>query len=133
MAQADRVYTGDMSVYTLDGDSFLGLFKNVSIRAGNEMQESRAARDAWRHRVTRISEWDVDTTNCVEVEVASTSLWSKLGLAVAMVLTSKAAGGVTLSGTVTVRELSHNFPDTDGQEQVGAFEGKGVLTIAYTP
>ena len=132
MAQADRRYTGDMSVFTIESDNFLATFKNVTIRASNEMQESRAAKDAWRHRVTRISEWDVDLTNCVEVEAAANSLWEKLGDVVAFALTSDNSGGVVLTGNVVVRELSHNFPDTDGQEHVAAMEGQGALTISYS-
>lgn len=132
MAQADRRYTGNMSVYTVDGGSLLAIFKNVTVRCSNEMQEARAAKDAWRYRVSRISEWDVDTTAVVEVEAATNSLWDKIGDLVAFVLTSSQYSGVTLTGNVNLRELSHNFPDTDGQEQVAAFEGIGPLTVAYT-
>ena len=132
MGQSARRFSGDMSVFTIESDSFLGLFKNVTIRASNEMQESKAAQDAWRYRVTRSSEWDVDLTACVEVEAAATSLWEKIGDTVAIVLTSDNSGGVTLTGNVVVRELSHSFPDTDGQEQVASMEGQGALTITYT-
>lgn len=131
MAQADRRYTGDMTLFTIDSDSFLATFKNVTIVGSNEMQESRAAKDAWRYRVTRISLWDVDMTNCVEVEAATNSLWEKLGDAVAFALTSDNAGGVLLTGNVVVQELAHNFPDTDGQEQVAQLEGQGALTLTY--
>lgn len=131
MAQADRRYTGDMSVFSLESDSFLGTFKNVTIVAGNEMQESRAAKDAWRHRVTVISFWDVDLSNCVEVEASTNSLWEKLGDAVAFALTTDSAGGVVLTGTVIIRELSHAFATGEGQVQDAQIEGQGALTITY--
>lgn len=131
MAQADRHYTGDIILFTVGGNSMLAMFKNVTLRVSAEMQEARAAQDGWRYRVPRISQFDVDMSKVAENELAAANLAADFNTEVAFALTTASTGkkGIVISGNVFVREMSLEFPDSDGQNQTFALEGRGQLTF----
>lgn len=131
MAQDDRRYTGDVSVFTVDGVSLLGTFKNVQFRFTDDMQEARAAKDSWRYRVGRISGYEITGAKVVEGEDGSTSIIERFGTQVAFAFASNSSGGITYSGLAWMREAGGNYPDTDGQEHDFTLEGQGVPTIGY--
>lgn len=130
MAQTDRKYTGHVTLFTVGGVSVLGTFKNATLRLSNDMQEARAAKDAWRARVPRISQWDIDLSKCVELD--GYTFVALVNTLVTVAFISDATDGFSLSGDAWLRELTANFPDADGQEQQLSLEGYGQPAIVAT-
>lgn len=132
MAQADRKYTGDVTVLTLGGIAIVTMFKNCTLRVFADMMEARAAKDAWRYRKTRISNWEIELGKVIEIEGAITSMAALFATAFAITFTTAASGGRTFTGTTVMREYNEDHPGEDSEETITC-EGQGALTVAYTP
>lgn len=125
--QAARKFAGDVTILSLGGTSILGIFKNASLTIDEDMEESRAAKDPWRYRVTKVGHWDVEVG--IVVEDNAFAMMSLQGTSVAMIFkTSTVAGAVTYSGTVIVKMGKHNVPD-EAQEITLSLEGQGALLL----
>jgi|GEM_PF-3805544 len=131
MAQADRHYTGDVTVFTVGTFSMLAMFKNATINVSVTTQENRAAKDDWEYNVGRISKWSISFPKTVENEGTAANLWTlfNTGVVIAMTLASSAKKGIALGGTARLTEIARELADIDGQTDTITLVGMGALTI----
>lgn len=128
--QVARKFFGDVALFTLGSTALLGVAKNATIRVVYDMQESRAAKDGWRYRITKVAQWDVDFSTCVE-DLASTYM-GLAGTQVAVDIKTAATGvGARYTGNAVIMEATHELPD-DAQTITWKAEGQGTLTLAST-
>lgn len=124
MAQADRLFCSDVTVFTLDGESFLGLYKNVEVTRETEEKESRAAKDVDKWPVAGIRSWSITGGFCIE---GGGVLLSRVATVVALILT-EAITGQTYSGNILIKQARHAF--TENGEQSETLEGTGQGPLA---
>lgn len=113
MAQPDRKFGQQTTVFTIDGVALVGVLQNSEVSLENESHEARALVDTWKYPVPFLGGWRIEGECVRDPVLDATNKLMALARSRASVTVVHTAwsGGDSYTGTGFVELAQHRIPE----------------------